>query len=356
LASIIRGTNAGECAAPTAYLCRTALVAMLISTTMCAAADSKQASWNRRAELKKAGYVELIGADVAHFLVGNSVLIQKSSPLDSEKYGIEIYPAVYYFLSDHTMYECGVGKEADCFVRPWGVVNNQICLDTVALCNEPTGIAIMKSPFPKKRAKSGGKIGVYVSFGHYVYDIVKGDRVDGPFFDSHVSGQPIELNRADFAKEVEDASQRGAPDKAVPISGPRAISLLIGNTFLSDDAIKPSKDQTTNACPEEGTYYSPDGRVIRFTCHEQMWSISILHWKIRSGLICRDGPDPRDIGVFDFCKPATVKVIFAAQGSGAGDTMLVQDLESGNALTGYAGNVLKFRVERHLEVDKSDSK
>jgi hypothetical protein len=355
LAPIIRRTNAGEWAAPVAYSCWRTLGAILISTTVCAAANSKRASWDRRAELKSAGYVELFGADAAHFLVGNSVLIQKSSRLDSEKYGIDIYAAIYYFPSDHTMYECGVGKEADCFVRPWGFVNNQICLDVVASCNEPTGIAIMKSPFSKKRAKRGGKIGVYVSFDHFVYDIVKGNRTDGLSFDGHISGQPIELNRADLHKEIEGASQHSERDKAVPISGPRAISLLIGNTFLSDDAMKLSNDQA-NACPEEGTYYSPDGRVIRFTCHEQMWSIGILHWKIRSGLICRDGPAPRDIGIFDFCKPATVKAIFPGEGSSAGDMMQVQDLESGNALTGYAGNVLNFKFGSHPEVDKPESK
>ena len=351
---IIRRTIRTERATPVACFCWTVLAAIPVSATI-AAADSRQASWDRRPELKKAGYVELVGADAARFLVGNSVLVQKSGPIDSEKYGIEISAGVYYFLNDHTMYECHAGKEADCFVRPWGYVNDQICLDTVPGCNDRTGIAIMKSPVSQARAKSGGKIGIYVSFNHYVYDIVSGNRTDGPFFDSRISGQPIALSRTDYDKEVEAASQDGGRNKAITISGPRALSLLIGNTFLSEDATKPVQDPATNACPEEGTYYSPDGRLIRFNCSSQMWSTSILHWKIKSGLICRDGPDPADIGKFDYCKPAKVKAIFSAQGSGTNGEMLVQDLESGNALTGYAGNVLSFEFSRRSD-DKSDTK
>jgi hypothetical protein len=328
-------------------------VLILLSTTISAAADRKQSSWDKSPALKKAGYIELSGADAAHFLVGNSVLVQNSGPLDSEKGGVEIRAKIYYFLNDHSMYECGVGKEADCFVQPWGFQGNQICLDAVARCNEPTGIAIMKSPQLEEGAKRSGKIGVYVWFSHYVYDIVKGNRADGPLFDSRLSGQPIELDRTDFDKEIADANQHFGKDKEVPISGARAFSLLIGNTFLSDDAAKLSKDQAANACPKEGTYYAPDGRVIRFTCHEQMWSISILHWRIKSGLICRDGPDPGDVGKFDFCKPATVNAINASPEFGASDKMFVRDLESGSALTGYPGNALNFRFEDHSKFDKS---
>lgn len=337
-------------AGPLPFLCWGALMLVLLSTAICTAADRKQSSWNKNAELKRAGYTELTGRDAVHFLVGNSVLVQKSGPIDSEKNGVEIDEKIYYFLNDHTMYECGVAKESDCSVRSWGLEDNQICLD-VASCGEPP--KIMKSPRSEDRAKKNDRLGIYLWFDHFAYDIVKGNRTGGPLFDTRISGHPIELDRADIDKEIKDASQYSGGDKQVPISGPRAISLLIGNTFLSDGVAKSSKDQAMNACPKQGTYYSPDGRVIRFTCHgpsDQIWSIFISHWKIESGLFCRDGP--MEVGTFG-CKPATVSAIFASQESGASDKMLVQDLESGNALTGYAGNALNFRFANRPKLEKS---
>jgi hypothetical protein len=327
------------------------LLVVVFSTTICAAADCKLSSWNRSAELKKAGYVELFGADAVHFLVGNSVLVQKSGPIDSEKNGVEIDAKIYYFLNDHTMYECGVEREADCLVRSWGIEGDKICLD-IGACGEPP--RIMKSPASSEnRAKKDERIGVYLWFDHFAYDVVKGNRTDGPLFDTHISVHPIELDRADIDQEIRDASQYGGGDKRVPIYGQRAISLLIGNTFLSDDAAKYSKDQVANACPRQGMYYSPDGRVIHFTCHagptNRIWSIGISHWKIGSGPFCRDGP--MEIGKFG-CTRAMINAIFDPQHSGASDKMLVQDLESGNALTGYSDNALNFRFETRPKANK----
>lgn len=323
-----------------AFFCCRALLVVLASTTICAAANHRQSSWNRSAELKNVGYVELFGADAIHFLVGNSVLVKKSSPL-AEKDGIQIYPKIYYFLNDHTMYECGVAKEPDCTVRLWGLEGNQVCLE-IGGCGEPP--KVMKSPSHSEgKAKKGDRLGVYLWFDHFAYDIVKGNRIDAPLFDAHISGHPIELNRTDIGEELKEASQYSGEDKQVPISGPRAVSLLIGNTFLSDDVAKYSKDQTTNACPEQGTYYSPDGRVLHFTCHagpsNQIWSISISHWKIKSGQLCRTfGCDG-------------VTAIPVPQGSSTSDKMFVQDLDTGNALTGYAGNALNFRFENDAKAD-----
>jgi hypothetical protein len=62
-----------------------------------------------------------------------------------------------------------------------------------------------------------------------------------------------------------------------------------------------------------------------------------------------------DIGTFGWCAPATVNAIFAAQDSRASGRMLVQDPESGNALTGYAGNVFNFRFGMHPEALKPDN-
>jgi hypothetical protein len=334
------------------FLCWGVLVLVLLSTAICAAADRKQSSWNKSAELKRAGYVELSGPDAVRFLIGNSVLVQKSGPIDGEKNGPEIYAKIYYFLSDHTRYECGVAKESNCYVQPWGLKGDQICIDVGTCAEMPK---IMKSPYAEDWAKRGGRLGIYLWFDHFSYDIVKGNRTGGPLFDTHISGQPIELDRADFDKEIKDASQYSGGDKRVPISGPRAISLLIGNTFLSDDAVKSSKDQATNACPQHGTYYSPDGRVIRFTCHgssDPFWSIFISHWKIESGLFCRDGPRPMDMGQFG-CDRATVTAILSPQESGASDKMLIQDPEG---LTGYAGNALNFRFDNRPKHDKSEAR
>jgi hypothetical protein len=59
-----------------------------------------------------------------------------------------------------------------------------------------------------------------------------------------------------------------------------------------------------------------------------------------------------EIGTFG-CDRATVSAIFATQGSGVSDKMPVQDLESGSALTGYAGNALNFRFENRPKLEKS---
>lgn len=310
---------------------------ILLSATICSGADRKQSSWNKIPELRKAGYVELFGADAAHFLVGNSVLVQKSGPLDSEKHGIEISPRIEYFPSDHTMYECGVDKAADCGIRAWGFLNNQICLDVV--CNGQSEITIMKSP----ETRRGGSIGVYVWFGHYVYEIVRGNRTNLPLFDNPVRSQPIELDSSTLDKEISEA---GAGSKEVPIFGARAVSLLIGNTFLSDDAAKFSEDPAANACPKEGTYYSPDGKVIRFACRDGRWSVTVLHWKIRSGLFCRDGPDSQSVGSFN-CTRAVISAIYA---SPSDHKLRIRDPkypDSDTDLMGYVGNTLNFRFNQY---------
>jgi hypothetical protein len=59
-----------------------------------------------------------------------------------------------------------------------------------------------------------------------------------------------------------------------------------------------------------------------------------------------------EVGKFG-CGRATVTAIFVPQESGASDKMLVRDLDSGNALTGYAGNVLNFRIKNRPKLEKS---
>ncbi|WP_426409886.1 hypothetical protein [Bradyrhizobium ganzhouense] len=348
MASIIRRTNFDDSVAAAAKFCWRAVVIVLLSTMMCAAGDQNKSRWNKSAELKKAGYVELSSDDAVRFLVGNSVLVKKSSPVGGQEDILRIGRAeTYYFLNDHTMYDCHMWKALECYVEPWHLEDNEIC-PRVGACG--TSSKIMKAPYPEERAKRGNKIGVYVRSDRFVYDIVKGKLSDGPLFDTRISGRPIELDRAEMDKEIRDATEHGGEGNQISISVPRAGALLIGNTFLSDDAAKLSKDQATNACPKQGAYYSPDGRVIRFTCAyggapEPIWTIYVEHWAIDARLfyVPLGGP-----------WWAPIRAIPAPPTSGATDKMLVQDLTNGDPLTGYAGNVLNFRFERHPEAQKSE--
>lgn len=327
-----------------ASLCCCALTATLLSTVPRAAADDNHSSWNKSTALKRAGYVELIGEDAAQLLVGNSVLVKDSGPLNGEKDGIRIQAKIYYFLNDHTLYKCGIAKESDCVVQSWGLQDNQVCLE-VGSCSEPP--KILKSPRVERHST---RLGIYLWFDHFAYDILKGNRTSGPLFDSRVSGRQIELGRGELENDVKGTNGYSEGDKQVSISGQPAFALLVGNTFLSDDAAKISRDQPANACPAQGTYYSPEGRVIRFTCHagpsNQIWSVAISHWKLEGDRFCRDGP--MDLGSFA-CKRPTVTAIAAPQALAASNSFLVQDIESGNALTGYFGNVLNFRFEKRLK-------
>jgi hypothetical protein len=320
---------------------------VLLSASIGVAAGGEPPSWNKSVKLKKAGYVELVGADLVSFLVGNSVLVEKSGPTEGAKDEIEIDAKTYYFLDDHTIYECGAGREADCTVRAWGLQDGRLCLD-VGTCGEPP--AILKLP---SSARTVDEIGLYVWFDHFAYNIVKGNRTDGPLFSTRISARPIEVSGTDTDRVADEAAQNDHGSKSVLVSGTQASALLIGNTFLSDDAAQFSSGQVNDACPMQGTYYSPDGRIVSFTCHagpsNHIWSVSVSHWKIESGLFCRDDPD--EIGKFG-CKPATVKVASVAVQVGAKDKILIQDLESGVALTGYKGNALNFRFKQPAESKK----
>jgi len=336
---------------PSASLACAAMALVLLSAAQCTASESKQTSWNRSAELKKAGYVELSGDDAVRFLVGNSMLMKKSSPGDGQKDGMGTGSRIYYFLNDHTMYDCGAAeeKESGCFVEAWHLKDNEIC-PIVGSCLNPTPAKIMRSPLSNGRAKDGRKLGVYLQFDHFAYDIVKGNRTDGLLFDTQISARRIELDRADLDKEIREARDHGDGDKQIPVYVPRASALLIGNTFLSGDFAGPSKDQAANVCPKEGAYYSPDGTVIRFTCNaspDPLWTIMIARWEIEAGQFC---------GAFGGCTRVPMHAIPAPQESGASDKMLVQDLTNGNALTGYAGNLFNFRFERHRKIGKAEKK
>src|SRR5207344_2792771 len=83
------------------------------------------------------------------------------------------------------------------------------------------------------------------------------------------------------------SSKFSGGDKQVPVNGTRAISFLIGNTFISGETAT-DEHGDIHLCPRHGEYYSPDGRVIAFTCHHwpDRWSMHITHWKLASGRLC----------------------------------------------------------------------
>jgi len=195
---------------------------------------------------------------------------------------------------------------------------------------------ILKAP-PSK----GDKLGVMI-YGddEPPYDIVKGNHANAPLFDDRITGHMVKLGKVRPSKQIRDADTH-TQDGVISISGPRGTSLLVGNTFLSNDVASLSSEQAALACPEQGTYYSPDGDIISFTCHNRLWSISVLHWRLQSGVTC--GKHVTDLSQ---CALATLTATLAPENPEEADGNLrVQDRQNGSTLTGYAGNVFKFRFE-----------
>jgi hypothetical protein len=320
-------------------ICRLSMLLLLVSWS---AAHAQSSPWDKRDEYRQAGYTELTGADAARFLVGNSVIV----PEEKDGTMVVSEEQIYYFLDDHTMYQCGRASEGNCYVGSWSVSERGICLE-FGDCVEP--FAVMRSREWQDCERHGGTLGIYLTYNHYRFEIVKGNWTNGPLFDRRVSGHVIELNRADFAKETAEAAQFNVPNGRISIYGSRALSLLIGNTFLAKDAEAGLKDKLEDFCPRQGQYYSREGFVISFTCNGQSktWSIGITRWKVVSELLCGDDLDA--IEQFG-CKGAVVTAIPMPEGSGPSEKMRVLDYEDGgglieNSLTGYSGNVFNFRFD-----------
>ena len=293
-------------------------------------------------ELKKAGYVELSGAQAVGFLVGNSA-VKHDHHISKGQAGAG-GPQINYYPNNQVWYACGGSFGSGCSVQSWDIENGYICF-SVDPCDEaPT---ILKAP-----RSTSDKLGVMIYDGvDLPYDIVKGNQASAPLFDDRITGRMIELDKVKPNKQTRDADTH-TQDGVISISGPRGVSFLVGNTFLSNDVAGPSNEQAAPACPEQGTYYSPDGDIISFTCHaspSRLWTISVLHWRLQSGAIC--GKRSTD---FSKCASATLTATLAPENPDEADGKLrVQDRQNGFTLTGYAGNVFNFRFENRLNSERS---
>jgi ABC transporter transmembrane region len=314
-------------------------ISLLLLLASWSAAYGQASPWDRRDEYRQADYAELTGADAARFLVGNSVIL----PEEKEGGTVAYQRRVYYFLDDRTVYQCTRTSEGSCQVGVWSVSENGICFG-VDLCAKP--FAVFRSPSWQEWGRRDGRLGIYLTHNHFAYKVVKGNWTGAPLFDVRVSGSAIELNRAEYADEAAEAVRSNLPPGQLRISGARALSLLIGSTFLSKDVQGGLKEGSVELCPEQGLYYSPEGFVLSFSCSRQShsWSMDITRWRIVSGLLC--GNDADHIQQFD-CKGAVVTAVPVPQGTGTSGKMSVLNYEGGepveNALTGYAGNIFNFR-------------
>lgn len=287
--------------------------------------------------LLKRGYVELSGDDAVNFLVGNTIVIKKT---DTPKAWDELDSR--YFLSDrHTAYDC---SGIDCSTQPWKVDGRMICVELPQTCDDPstrfyTAPRLFKAPRPDERT---GKIGIYLTYKSIVHAVVKGNATIAPLIDPGGVGKMIEVNSADFSREIEASSKFAGGNKKVPVVGPRAISFLIGNTFISGETAT-DEHGGVHSCPIQGSYYSPDGRIITFNCHHEpdwpkSWSMHMTHWKLASGSLCIE--DLSGNGEFG-CGTDDETVYLSP--SDRPDEWLVFTEEYPRKLVGYSGNVFSFK-------------
>jgi hypothetical protein len=148
----------------------------------------------------------------------------------------------------------------------------------------------------------------------------------------------IEVKANDFAREIEASSKFSGGDKKVPITGGRAVSFLIGNTFISGETV--ADEHGVHLCPVQGYYYSPDGRIITFNCFHwpDFWEMDITHWKMEAGRLCIE--DLSGDGKFG-CGGGSELVFLTP--ADQRDTWHVIADDSSRKIVGYAGNVFKFK-------------
>src|SRR4051794_30104164 len=96
---------------------RIPLVAVLLLGSTFASHAQSSSSWNRRDELKKAGYTELSGADAIRLLAGNSVVVPENDGKDG--LGIINQKQIYYFLDERRVYVCGTAGATECVFGSW---------------------------------------------------------------------------------------------------------------------------------------------------------------------------------------------------------------------------------------------
>lgn len=314
--------------------CPSGYRALLVFCVTTSLAYGQQLPWNRRNEFKQAGYTELTGPDAARFLVGNSVIV----PADDGKDGIISQKQIYYFRDEHVAYVCGTAGGIECRVGSWFVDGDNIC-GTALPCSS---FVVLRSPNWQQWASNDGKLGVFLTENHFANEIVKGDWSGAALFDTRVQLNEIELDSSDLVSEIAEAARLNLQDGQVRIVGQRAISLLVGNTFLAMDA--GVNDGSKEACPREGDYFSPAGIIVHFSCGgspDPTWGLAITRWKIVSGLLCRSYvDDPEQFA----CKTPAITAVPVP-----GDDRKMRVLDySGEALIadstiGYSGNIFNFR-------------
>ncbi len=326
-----RGAYAWPCA-----IAMLIVATLLVHDNVYAAQQKKAGAQDRTEALLKSGYVELSGDDAVRFLLGNSVVIKKA---DTPK-GFEqpFNDETYYFSDPHTAYLC---INDDCSTHSWKVHGNEICFELPERCDSAdykflAAPRLFKAPRVDERT---GKIGIYVEYESFLHAVIRGNTANAPLLDTNVSGKKIQLNAADFARDIEASSKFSGGDKKVRVQGSQAVSLLIGNTFMSGETATDDHGGI-HLCPAQGFYYSPDGRIITFNCFHwpDSWEMGVSHWKMQSGRLCIE--DVTERGSFG-CGARFETVQLTP--SDTRDVWLVIAEDIPREIFGYAGNVFNFK-------------
>jgi hypothetical protein len=313
------------------------LAAMILSLQggACAAQAQSAAVKDKTEALLKRGYVELSGEDAVRFLVGNSIFVRKT---DTPK-GFEtpFNDEAYYFSDAHTAYDC---RERECATDNWKVQGSEICFELPSRCDDAdykyyAAPRVFKAPHVDERT---GRIGVYVEHGRFVHAVIRGNAANALLLDWNVTADKITLDPKDFAREIKEATAFSGGDKKVPLRGPRAVSFLIGNTFMSGETAR-DEHGDTHLCPVQGYYYFPDGRLVTFNCLDwPNFEMGITHWKRESNKFCLEDVEAK--GSFG-CRREFETVYLTP--SDASDAWFVMTEDFPRKIFGYAGNVFRFR-------------
>jgi hypothetical protein len=190
-----------------------------------------------------------------------------------------------------------------------------------------------------RRLERTGRIGVYLTYKSIIHAVVRGNATIAPLLKPSGVGKMIEVNSADFAQEIEASSKFSGGDKQVPVNGTRAISFLIGNTFISGETA--TDEHGVHLCPEQGYYYSPDGRIITFNCYHwpDFWGMHVTHWKLASGRLCIE--DLSGNGAFG-CGDR-FEIVYLTPFDRRDQWLVVTDDFPLRKIVGYSGNVFNFK-------------
>lgn len=325
-----------------AYMSRHAIT--VVAGVLCAAllsfgddADAAQRQkaalfQDKTAALLKLGYVELSGDDAVNFLVGNTVVIKKT---DTPK-GIQAvdFDSRYYLSDRKTAYVCSAN---DCSTQLWKVDGREICVELPERCDDPThrrynAPRLFKAPLPDQRT---GQIGVYLTFKSIVHVVVKGNATIAPLIDPGGIGKMINVNSA----EIEASSKSSDGGTKILVVGSRAVSFLIGNTFMSGETATDERGGV-HSCPTQGYYYAPDGRIITFNCHRwpDSWEMGVTHWKLVSGKLCIEDLS----GDGKFGCGADFERVYLTRADRPDEWLVITD-EFPRKIVGYSGNVFNFK-------------